>query len=255
MIRKQYSAALTATCVILGVIIGVQVNTVKQQRMTTEHQRLSEATAALNQLQAEHDALLEQNETLEKTLKEYQDGTVGAEMEQLLRFAGLTAVSGPGVAVTMNDSSTRGGGDMNAYLVHAEDLLAVVNELHAAGAEAVSINGQRMVGNSAITCAGSIVMVNGVRVAAPFEIKAVGEPDVLHHVDDQFLVDETELVDPSEGEGKESLRVFVRNAVHSFRCLVLIHAEFSCGSGTLSVGRECRSCLSSRMSCLVSGYA
>ena len=179
MIRKQYSAALTATCVILGVIIGVQVNTVKQQRMTTEHQRLSEATAALNQLQAEHDALLEQNETLEKTLKEYQDGTVGAEMEQLLRFAGLTAVSGPGVAVTMNDSSTRGGGDMNAYLVHAEDLLAVINELHAAGAEAVSINGQRMVGNSAITCAGSIVMVNGVRVAAPFEIKAVGEPDVL----------------------------------------------------------------------------
>ncbi|MBQ3615820.1 MAG: DUF881 domain-containing protein [Anaerotignum sp.] len=179
MIRKQYSAALTATCVILGVIIGVQVNTVKQQRMTTEHQRLSEATAALNQLQAEHDALLEQNETLENTLKEYQDGTVGAEMEQLLRFAGLTAVSGPGVAVTMNDSSTRGGGDMNAYLVHAEDLLAVVNELHAAGAEAVSINGQRMVGNSAITCAGSIVMVNGVRVAAPFEINAVGEPDVL----------------------------------------------------------------------------
>ena len=36
-----------------------------------------------------------------------------------------------------------------------------------------------MVGNSAITCAGSIVMVNGVRVAAPFEIKAVGEADVL----------------------------------------------------------------------------
>ena len=50
MIRKQYSAALTATCVILGVIIGVQFNTVKQQRMTTENRRLSEATAALNQL-------------------------------------------------------------------------------------------------------------------------------------------------------------------------------------------------------------
>ena len=70
MIRKQYSAALTATCVILGVIIGVQFNTVKQQRMTTENQRLSEATAALNQLQAEHDALLKQNEALEKTLKD-----------------------------------------------------------------------------------------------------------------------------------------------------------------------------------------
>ena len=179
MIQKQYSAALTATCVILGVIIGVQFNTVKQQKMTTENQRLSEATAALNQLQTENDALLKQNEALEKTLKDYQEGKFGEEMEQLLTFAGLTEVTGAGVTVTMNDSSTRGSGDMNAYLVHAEDLLAVVNELYAAGAEAVSINGQRMVGKSAITCAGSIVMVNSVRVAAPFEIRAVGEADVL----------------------------------------------------------------------------
>ena len=180
MIRKQYSIALTAICVLLGVMIGVQFNTVKQQRLTTSSQRLSEVTLALNQVQAERDALLKKNETLEKTIKEYQDGTYDMEMEQLLSFAGLTTVKGPGVTVTMNDSSTKGSGDMNAYLVHAEDLLAVVNELQAAGAEAVSINGQRMVGNSAITCAGSIVMVNGVRVAAPFEIVAAGEPDVLY---------------------------------------------------------------------------
>lgn len=179
MMKKQYSAALTATCVILGVIIGVQVNTVKQQRVTTENQRLSEAILALNQMQAERDALLEQNQALEKNMKEYQNGTLGTEMEQLLAFAGLTEVSGPGITVTMTDSSSKGSGDMNAYLVHAEDLLSVVNELYGAGAEAVSINGQRMVGKSAITCAGSIVMVNGVRVAAPFEIRAVGEADVL----------------------------------------------------------------------------
>ncbi len=179
MIRKQYSAVLTVTCVILGVIIGVQVNTVKQQAMTTENQRLSEAAIALNQMQAERDALLKQNEALEKTLKEYQEGNFGEEMERLLSFAGLTAVTGEGVTVTMKDSSSKGSGDMNAYLVHAEDLLAVSNELYAAGAEAVSINGQRMVGGSAVTCAGSIVMVNGVRVAAPFIIKAVGDPQVL----------------------------------------------------------------------------
>ena len=176
MKRKQYSVALTATCMILGVIIGVQVNTVKQQSMTMENQRLSEVVQALNQMQAERDALLEQNQALEKTLKE---GSFGAEMEALMVFAGLTEVTGTGVTVTMNDASTRGGGDMNAYLVHAEDLLSVVNELHGAGAEAVSINGQRMVGKSAITCAGSIVMVNGIRVAAPFEIKAVGDPAVM----------------------------------------------------------------------------
>ena len=70
MMKKQYSAALTATCVILGVIIGVQVNTVKQQGMTTENQRLSEAILALNQMRAERDALLEQNKALEKNVKE-----------------------------------------------------------------------------------------------------------------------------------------------------------------------------------------
>ena len=176
MIKKHYSTALTVTCVVLGVIIGVQANTVKQQRVSTENQRLSEAIVALNQMQAERDALLEQNKALEKTLKE---GSFGTEMEELLVFAGLTEVTGAGVTVTMNDSSTRGGSDMNAYLVHAEDLLSVVNELNGAGAKAVSINGQRMVGQSAITCAGSIVMVNGVRVAAPFEIKAVGDPTVM----------------------------------------------------------------------------
>lgn len=180
MTKHHYSIALTATCLLLGVIIGVQYNTVKQQRLSTENQRLSEVTLALNQAQEERNALQKQNEALERALKEYEEGTYsGVEVEELQAFAGLTAITGEGVIVTMNDSSTNMGGDRNAYLVHAEDLLSVVNELNGAGAEAVSINGQRMVGKSAITCAGSIVMVNGVRVAAPFEIKAVGDSEVL----------------------------------------------------------------------------
>ncbi len=180
MKRHQYSIALTATCILLGIIIGVQYNTVKQQRASTENQRLSEMTLALQQMQAERDTLAEQKEQLEQTLKDYEAGTCsGVEMEALRKFAGLTSVSGSGVTILLNDSSTDRGGDKNAYLVHAEDLLSVVNELNGAGAEAVSINGQRIVGKSAVTCAGSIVMVNGVRVAAPFEIKAVGESSVL----------------------------------------------------------------------------
>lgn len=181
MIKHHYSIALTMICALLGVIIGIQFNTVKQQRLTTENQRLSEVTTALNQAQTERDALAEQNRLLEQTIQQYQENGTdsGQELEQLRIFAGLTTVSGQGVTVTMNDSSTKNSGDRNAYLVHAEDLLAVVNELNGAGAEAVSINGQRIVGKSAITCAGSIVMVNGVRVAAPFSILAAGDPDTL----------------------------------------------------------------------------
>ncbi len=179
--KHHFSIALTLICTLLGVIIGVQFNTVKQQRLTTENQRLSEITTALNQAQTERDALKEQNQKLEETIQQYQQEGINdtQELEQLRSFAGLTAVSGPGVTVTVNDSSSTNGGDRNAYLVHAEDLLSVVNELNGAGAEAVSINGQRIVGRSAITCAGSIVMVNGVRVAAPFTILAVGDAEVL----------------------------------------------------------------------------
>lgn len=180
MKRHHYSIGLTVICSLLGVMIGVQYNTVKQQSLSTEQQRLSEITQALQQTQTERDALQEKNEMLEKTIQEYQDGTYGGTDAQQLRiFAGLTAVSGAGVHVTMNDSSGNKSGDMNAYLVHAEDLLSVVNELNGAGAQAISINGQRMVAGSAITCSGSIVTVNGVRVAAPFEILAVGDAEVM----------------------------------------------------------------------------
>ena len=81
--------------------------------------------------------------------------------------------------MTMDDSDKDMGGDKNAYLVHAEDILKVVNELFVAGAEAVSVNEQRIVAQSGITCAGSVITVNGVRVAAPFEIKAIGDASVL----------------------------------------------------------------------------
>lgn len=184
MKKYQYSVAMTAICILLGMMIGIQYNTVQKQRISTENQRLSEAATAIKQLQEERDALQRKNEDLEKTIKEYEQGIIGTdmmrrEMEQLRDFAGLTEVTGGGIAVTMNDSSAQKTGNKNAYLVHAEDILSVINELNGAGAQAVSVNGQRIVGTSAVACAGSIVTVNGVRVAAPFEILAVGDAEVL----------------------------------------------------------------------------
>lgn len=184
MKKHQYSIAMTAICILFGIIIGVQYNTVQKQKVSTENQRLSEAATAMKQLQEERDALERKNESLEQTIKEYEQGILGTDMmrreiEQLREFAGLTEITGGGIAVTMNDSSAQKSGNKNAYIVHAEDILAVLNELNSAGAKAVSINGQRIVGTSAVACAGSIVTVNGVRVAAPFEILAVGDAEVL----------------------------------------------------------------------------
>ena len=187
MRRNLHFVALTLICMLLGVIIGVQYNTVKKQNSQTENQRLTELTATLKKVQDENKALEAHLEEKEKIIKDYETGqnygatisNLQSELEQLRLFSGLTEVQGVGIVVTMNDSSTKKGGDSNAYLVHAEDILSVINELNVGGAEAISINGQRIVGKTSVSCAGSIVMVNGERVAAPFEILAVGDGDIL----------------------------------------------------------------------------
>ncbi len=187
MKKFQSIAAVTVLCACLGVMIGLQFNTVKAQSAATENWRMSELSASLRKTQEENAALQSQLDKQEALLAEYESGeTISAAMENLQQenerlraFAGLTEVTGAGIVVTMDDSQWNMGGDQNAYLVHAEDILQVVNELYGAGAQAVSVNGERMVAQSSITCAGTVISVNGVRVAAPFTIQAVGEPSVL----------------------------------------------------------------------------
>src|SRR5699024_2632690 len=67
------------------------------------------------------------------------------------------------------------------YLIHDSDLLSVINELRDAGAQALSLNGQRILATSEIRCAGSVVLINGQRVTAPFVIYAIGDPTTLHN--------------------------------------------------------------------------
>ena len=80
-------------------------------------------------------------------------------------------LEGEGVIVRMDDSTkpAKAGENPNLYVIHDDDLLRVVNELRAAGAEAIAINGQRLTGTSEIRCAGPTLSVNNVRSSAPFE--------------------------------------------------------------------------------------
>ena len=182
------SLALTGICVLLGVIIGIQFNTVKEEKLlSTESQRLTELTATLKQVQEENAALSDKLAAQEEKIREYETTNNSSvlldaaqkELQKAKDFAGLTEVTGNGLTITMTDSTYYNGGDSNAYVIHAEDILSVINELWTAGAEAISINGQRVVTTTGITCAGSIIQVNGVRAAAPFVISAIGDASVL----------------------------------------------------------------------------
>jgi uncharacterized protein YlxW (UPF0749 family) len=99
------------------------------------------------------------------------------DLERLRIASGMLALHGPGLSITLNDSTANPvppSEDPARYIIHDYDLRDVVNTLWAAGAEALSVNGERIVGNTSIYCVGTTVIVNATRLSPPYEIRAIG---------------------------------------------------------------------------------
>jgi uncharacterized protein YlxW (UPF0749 family) len=99
--------------------------------------------------------------------------------------AGLMPVTGPGLTVTLSDAphTTPADGadspDNRLLVVHQQDIQAVVNALWKGGAQAVTIQGQRVVGTTGIRCIGNAVQLQGVPYSQPYVIAAVGDPTTM----------------------------------------------------------------------------
>lgn len=135
------------------------------------------------ELQAEIQKLRSDKGALEKAAANRSDVSknLNQDLQETKLFAGLTDVTGPGVVVTLTDSKKDRllGVDPQSYLIHDRDIRDVVNELRAAGAEAIAVNGQRITVSSSIRCAGPIILINQDEMAMPFIVQAIGEPDKL----------------------------------------------------------------------------
>ena len=103
------------------------------------------------------------------------------ELEEVNSILGLTTVHGEGIVITISDGTAPTNAlDLSSYIVHDTNLRLIVNYLFNAGAEAVSINDERIVSTTAITCIGNTIKVNNEKVATPFVIKAIGQQDKLY---------------------------------------------------------------------------
>lgn len=104
---------------------------------------------------------------------------VQAEVERLRDPAGLVGRTGPGVQITLSDAPDEiidaATGDKNLLVVHQQDIQAVVNAMWKGGAEAVTIQGQRVISTTGIKCEGNSVLLQGVPYPQPYVIEAVGE--------------------------------------------------------------------------------
>ena len=160
--------------VVLGFMLSVQYKTTERQR-TVRMDRVEDLSERLKVMEAENKQLMEQ-------IDKFRSGAISSPADDKMQIlAGSTEVEGQGIEIVLDDSNIakKANEDPNLYILHDEDLLRVLNELRAAGAEAISLNDQRIVAMSEVRCAGPTISVNNVRSAPPYVIKAIGAPKTL----------------------------------------------------------------------------
>ena len=193
--KKAVSIVLGLMCMALTIGICIQVRTVKnystkigqnydQNNLRAEvlkykekyENKIKEIEELDDQLEKKIEQATNNNENLEDAKNQIQEGN---------KLIGLTEVTGPGVIITLSDSKLDASTalDPSLLVVHDLDVYYVINELKNAGAEAISVNGQRVVPTSAIECGGNIITINGEKIGSPFEIKAIGLPENLANLD------------------------------------------------------------------------
>ena len=184
--RRTWWMTLFLLCAILGAMLALSVRT---QQAVAHVAPVTASQILLKQV----DDLQRTNKAQQIQIAKYEKGVTSssAQMQAVTsdlksaKFAAcLTAVQGPGVEVILSDSKLPypGGlppGIQPQNIIHDTDINQVVNELKAAGAEAISVNDQRVGAVTPIRCAGPTVFVNNTAQTPPYVIKAIGKPQTL----------------------------------------------------------------------------
>ena len=106
------------------------------------------------------------------------------QADKLMVAAGTVAVTGPTLRVSLDDaksvpSQLPQGISVDDYVVHQQDVQAVVNALWQGGAEAMMLMDQRVIATSAVRCVGNTLILQGRVYSPPYVITAMGDPTAL----------------------------------------------------------------------------
>lgn len=190
MNRKLYIYYLFILAAIIGFIAAVQLKSNITYQGIVTIPKLLDLQNEISNVEMENKQLKDSISEQAMKLAEYKTsventgsafGIMKNELEKVKNIASFYAVQGPGIIMTLNDSKQEiaEGEDIAWYLIHDIDILEIVNELRVAGAEAISINGERVTATTSIRCGGPTINIDGKRHATPFVIRAIGDPKVL----------------------------------------------------------------------------
>ncbi len=183
---KSYHFALMLVGLVLGTLLSIQFKSTSEANKNPQIQRVETLSYRAAQLRVTNEEknqqLIEMRSQLDKLAKGPDINTLKESLYSAQIEAGLLEIKGPGVQVVLNDSNAvaKQGENPNLYVLHDEDILKVLNELRAAGAEALAINDERILSTSEIRCAGPTILINkSKRLTPPFIVSAIGEPDTM----------------------------------------------------------------------------
>lgn len=190
MSKKTQALILGIMCFALTIMICIQVKTVSKNGTTVSmNQQEAELKTQVLKMKEKYEnqyAELEKAEKeLEKTRKDITSHNeelknMEEKINEYNKILGMTDVKGKGVIITVQDGTTNGiTFNPNDLIVHDLNVLRIVNDLKNSGAEAISINGKRVVNSTAISCDGNVIVVNGEKISSPVEIMAIGLPEQL----------------------------------------------------------------------------
>lgn len=193
--RDQWVWPISGMCVVLGFMFSMawvtEANRQSRYRLLEpgQQQRITEASIdpeAYIKMSSRQDQLMKENTELQNALGKGKEGAdvLNKQLQALKASSGLTKVEGPGVVVTLRDSPTPDKIGGPEFLrpqanIHDVDVLRIVNEIIASGAEAVAVNDHRIANLSSIRCVGPTILVNDVKIASPVIIKAIGDPATI----------------------------------------------------------------------------
>lgn len=177
-------------CLIIGIGFAFQMKVSDGQRMYVSYKTIEDYKVAIKGEKQDLKKLCEilkstgQKVDEYETLQDSQESQATLVKEKLQEevflyktASGRDKIHGPGVEVTVDDATREifEFEDVNNLLVHDTDLLMIINELNRCGAEAISVNGQRITPRTAVVCSGYTVRINGEVYARPFKIRAIGD--------------------------------------------------------------------------------
>lgn len=191
MDTKKIAILLGVMCFLLTIGICIQIKTVSnsytaigrtkaendlrdsvlkyKEKYDNTYERLTKKEIELENLRENATRNDETSEQTKENVKKYSS------------LLGYNELVGTGLIITLKDAENPYARlDPNMAVVHDGDLLEVINALKNAGAEAISINGERITNSTSITCVGNVVKINGEKVSVPYVINAIGLPEKLY---------------------------------------------------------------------------